>query len=203
MREYENFLKEHPYVDFTEPGIKDKAEELFFELKSPVEKAKRAYEFVRDEIPHSFDIDADVITAKASDVLAYKTGICHAKANLLAALLRSAGIPAGFCFEHLTLLDDDSRGYCVHCFNAAYLDERWIFLDARGNTKGISAQFSQDNPVIAFPPRKEYDEYIWNGIYSKPQKLIMEMLDSAKNIDDVLNNLQDFIEEEPDISHTF
>ena len=59
------------------------------------EKAKIAYEYVRDEIPHSFAIDSKIITAKASDVLRYKTGICHAKANLLAALLRSQSIPVG------------------------------------------------------------------------------------------------------------
>ncbi|HEY5556236.1 transglutaminase domain-containing protein [Acetobacterium sp.] len=87
---------------------------------SEVEKAKVAYHFVRDEIPHSFDCNARVITASASDVLIHQTGICHAKANLLAALLRFQNIPTGFCFQHITLSDDDSLGYCVHAYNAVF-----------------------------------------------------------------------------------
>ena len=104
------FLQEHKYIDFSSPNIQAKAAELFSDLSDDAQKAKTAYEFVRDEIPHSFDIKSDVITAKASDVLKHKTGICHSKANLLAALLRSQGIPTGFCFQRLTLADDDSIG---------------------------------------------------------------------------------------------
>lgn len=37
----------------------------------------------------------DIIINKASDVLKYKIGICHAKSNLLASLLRSQNIPTG------------------------------------------------------------------------------------------------------------
>ncbi|WP_245611536.1 transglutaminase-like domain-containing protein [Methanolacinia paynteri] len=195
----DRFLEEHPYVDFSSPNIRLKAEELFSGANSPVEKAKIAYEFVRDEIPHSFDINTPVITAKASDVLAAGTGICHAKANLLAALLRSAEIPAGFCYQHLTLADDDSHGYCVHCYNAVFPDDHWIFLDARGNKEGVNAQFSLGEPVLAFPCREEYDEYSWDGIYASPQMHIMKMLDSSKTIQDVIDNLQDFLEGEPDI----
>lgn len=196
----EIFLEEHPYIDYSAPNISAKAEELFSGLSSDVEKAKIAYEFVRDKIPHSFDIGAFVITSKASDVLEKKTGICHAKANLLAALLRSAGIPAGFCYQHLTLLDDDSAGYCVHCYNAVFLNKHWIFLDARCNTNGINAQFSLGEPVLAFICRKQYDEYQWKGIYASPQRNVMRMLDSSATIDDVKKNLQEFLEGEPDIS---
>ncbi|WP_421908821.1 hypothetical protein [Methanolacinia petrolearia] len=49
----DRFLKEHPYVDFSSPNVRAKAEELFSGVNSPVEKAEIAYEFVRDEIPHS------------------------------------------------------------------------------------------------------------------------------------------------------
>ena len=102
------FLCPDIYVDYEAENIQAKAAELFDENMDAVTKARVAYEVVRDEITHSFDVHADVITAKASDVLKYGTGICHAKANLLAALLRSHGIPAGFRFQRLTLADDDS-----------------------------------------------------------------------------------------------
>lgn len=193
------FLKETKYIDFSNEIIKDKAKELFSNINSDIEKAKIAYEYVRDEIPHSFDIKAKIITSKASDVLKYKTGICHAKSNLLAALLRLEKIPVGFCFQHLTLLDDDSLGYCVHCYNAIFIENKWIKVDARGNTNGIKAEFSLNEPVLAFKNRNEYDEYFWNGIYSNPHLESMKMLEDAKNIEDVINNIPKIIEETPDI----
>jgi transglutaminase-like putative cysteine protease len=103
MNGLQAFLSEDKYVDFSAPIIQAKASELFDGIMDDTQKARAAYEFVRDKIPHSFDIGATTITAKASDVLKHETGICHAKANLLAALLRSQGIPAGFCFQHITL----------------------------------------------------------------------------------------------------
>lgn len=193
------FLEETQYIDFSAPLILEKNKQLFKNIQSDVEKVKIAYEFVRDEIPHSFDISAKIITAKASDVLKHKTGICHAKANLLAALLRLQGIPTGFCFQHITLDEDDSLGYCVHAYNAVYIEKHWIKLDARGNTNGKNAQFSLNEPILAFPNREEYDEYFWPGIFSKPHQATMEMLEKANNIQDIIDNIPDSVIEQPDI----
>jgi len=193
------FLSENKYVDFSAPIIRNRTGELFRRINIDVEKAKTAYEYVRDEIPHSFDIGAKTITAKASDVLMYRTGICHAKANLLAALLRAEGIPTGFCFQHLTLADDDSLGYCVHCYNAIYLDSRWVNVDARGNTNGINALFTLGEPMLAFPNRGEYDEYFWEGIYAHPHPATMKVLETATSLQDVLDCLPDVVIEIPDI----
>ena len=49
---------------------------------------KKAYEFVRDDIPHSWDIKSQIVSRKASEVLINKTGICWTKSCLLATLLR-------------------------------------------------------------------------------------------------------------------
>lgn len=195
----EIFLKETPYIDYSAPNIRETASRLFGDAATDGEKARIAYEFVRDEIPHSFDIEAKIITAKASDVLQARTGICHAKANLLAALLRSEGIPAGFCFQHLTLADDDSLGYCVHAYNAVFLENRWVKLDARGNKPGVNAQFSLGEPVLAYPPRKEYDEYFWDGIYANPQGETMEMLGKAKTLQDIIDKIPDTVTDAPDV----
>ncbi|MCL1843016.1 MAG: transglutaminase family protein, partial [Defluviitaleaceae bacterium] len=118
------FLAESKYIDFSSPNIQKKAAEIFQQTSTNTEYAKAAYEYVRDKIAHTFDIAIKPFraTAKASDVLKHGTGICHAKSNLLAALLRSRGIPTGFCFQHITLEDDDSAGYCIHCYNAIFLD---------------------------------------------------------------------------------
>lgn len=193
------FLEENTYVDYHAQIIRKKAVELFSDGMDEIEKVKVAYEFVRDQVPHSFDCDAKVITVKASDVLKYRTGICHAKANLLAALLRSQGIPTGFCFQHITLMDDDSMGYCVHAFNAVFLKDKWIKLDARGNKPGVNAEFSMEEPVLAFLNREEYDEYFWDGIYASPHLATMKMLEAADCLQDILENIPDCVEEEPDV----
>jgi Transglutaminase-like enzymes, putative cysteine proteases len=193
------FLKENEYVNYTAENIVLKVKELFEGIDNDIEKARIAYEYVRDEIPHSFDIEAKIITSKASDVLKYKTGICHAKANLLAALLRSQNIPTGFCFQHITLADDDSLGYCVHAYNGVYLRNKWIKLDARGNTNGKNTQFSLEEPMLAFPNRIEYDEYFWKGMYASPHMDTMKMLEDAKTIQDIIDNIPDYVNELPDI----
>ena len=168
---------------------------LFAGMDSEVEKAKAAYYFVRDEIPHSFNCDATVITSKASDVLKYKTGICHAKANLLAALLRPQGIPVGFCFQHITLSNDDSLGYCVHCYNALFVDKHWVKVDASGNKNNPNAEFSLEEPMLAYSNRKQYDEYFWAGVYSIPHAATMKMLENSKNLEDILMNIPDNIDD--------
>jgi transglutaminase-like putative cysteine protease len=195
-----SFLRDTEYVDFSAPIVLEKARALFDRDFDDIQKARVAYEFVRDNIPHSFDINAAVITIKASEVLLHSTGICHAKANLLAALLRSQGIPTGFCFQRLTRLVDDSKGYLVHCYNAVWLDGHWVKLDARGNTNGKNAQFSLGEPILAFPCRPQYQEYFLPGIYAKPHEESMNALKRAASLQDVLENLPDAVNETPDVA---
>lgn len=183
------FLENNEYIDFHSDLIISTAKHLFNDSMTNVQKAQIAYEFVRDEIPHSFDCKASTITAIASDVLKYRTGICHAKANLLTALLRLQDIPTGFCYQHLTLKEDDSSGYCLHCFNAIMLDDKWVKVDARGNTKGKNAQFSINVPILAFENRPQYDEYFFDGIYARPDMPTMKMLQCATTLQNVLKGL--------------
>lgn len=79
------------------------------------------------------------------------------------------------------------------------LDGRWIKIDARGNKAGVDARFSLDKPILAFPCRSEYDEYLWRGIYAAPHIETMQMLEQAKNLHDVIENIPDMITENPDI----
>ncbi len=193
------FLQESQYVDFSAPLMAEKAHALFGGIAGDIEKARIAFEFVRDEIPHSFDCNASVITAKASGVLLHGTGICHAKSNLLAALLRPQGIPVGFCFQRLARGADGANGYLIHAYNAVWLDGHWAKLDTRGNTNGRNAQFSLGEPLLAFPCRPQYNEYFLPGIYANPHAETMKVLEWAKNLQDVLENLPDTVNEVPDV----
>ena len=85
MNEY---LIETPSIDFMNFHIQEKAQELKYQSDDNLDYSKRSYLFVRDEIPHSWDIKTDVVSRTASEVLKNKTGICWTKTCLLAALLR-------------------------------------------------------------------------------------------------------------------
>ncbi|MBB3870268.1 transglutaminase family protein [Parageobacillus toebii NBRC 107807] len=174
-----DYLKELDVVNFSHPLIQKKINELFHEGQSEMEKAKIAFEFVRDEISHSWDIQSTRVTCKASEVLYYKEGICYAKANLLAALLRSQGIPTGFCYQRLMLFDTPDQGYSLHALNGVFLKSlnRWIRLDARGNKKGIDSQFSIDEEKLAFTPQEEFDERDYPIIYAKPHPKTIAVLE--------------------------
>jgi len=165
-----DYLLELEVVDYSHPLIKEKVKELFSPSLNEIEIVKIAFDYVRDNIAHSNDIQSSRVTCKASEVLYFEEGICHAKSNLLAAILRSKGIPTGFCYQRLTKGDTPDTGYCIHGLNAVYLNtlERWIRLDARGNKEGVNAQFSIDEEKLAFPIREKYDETEYPIIYTKP-----------------------------------
>lgn len=96
-------------------------------------------------------------------------------------------------------MEDDTKGYCLHCFNAIMIDNKWIKVDARGNTKGINAQFSINIPILAFENRPQYDEYFFDGIFAKPDTLTMEILRSAKTLQDVIDGLPEKPSERPSV----
>ncbi|HHY74686.1 MAG TPA: transglutaminase family protein [Bacillus bacterium] len=174
----DEYLLELNVADYSNPIIRKKVEELFNPFQTEFEKARVANEFVRDEISHSWDIQGKRVTCNASDVLAYKEGICYAKSHLLASLLRSQGIPTGFCYQRLMLFDTPEKGYCIHALNAVFFKSlnKWVRLDARGNKKGIDAQFSVDEEKLAFPIQEEFGEKDYPVIYVKPHPKTIDVL---------------------------
>ncbi|WP_427125895.1 transglutaminase-like domain-containing protein [Priestia megaterium] len=175
----EDYAQELPEVNFTHPLIQQKVRELKSGLPhSSLAYIKKAYEFVRDGVSHSWDIQSRIITKTASEALKEKEGICYSKCNLLAALLRAEGIPAGFCYQRLILGDTLDTGYCIHALNAVYIksEERWIRLDARGNKRGVQADFSLKKEKQAFLANSIRGEIDYPVIYTKPHKKTMDVL---------------------------
>ena len=84
----DSFLKETDCIDFSNPVIQKKVLELKQSAASSLDYIKKSYEFVRDEIPHSWDIKAQTVSRKASEVLINKTGICFNLTNSTSLFLR-------------------------------------------------------------------------------------------------------------------
>ncbi len=146
----EQYLESSEYIDWQHPAISKKAAELAAGYTSDEEVAKCCFEFVRDSIMHSWDYRQNPVTCRASDVLFHGTGYCYAKSHLLAALLRANGIPAGLCYQRLTVETNGSR-YSLHGLNAVHLEQHgWYRVDARGNKPGVSAEFCPPLEKLAF-----------------------------------------------------
>jgi transglutaminase-like putative cysteine protease len=145
---------------------------------------------VRDNIRHSWDYQLNPVTCKASDVLQHRTGYCYAKSHLLAALLRASQIPAGLCYQRLSL-NDDGEPYCLHGLNAVYLpDIGWYRIDARGNKEGVDARFCPPHEQLAFAT-DDINEIDFQEILVKPLQDVVDVLNSCETYLDVYNNLPD------------
>lgn len=187
---FDEFLKYTEIIDFDNECVAAKARELAKGCKSDAETAKWCFEFVRDEIHHTNDYKDDITTCKASEVLTHGTGWCYAKSHLLAALLRSNGIPTALCYQRLSVFDDGAP-YCLHGLNAVYLKEYgWYRMDARGNKEGVDAQFDPPCEQLAFWLNFEGERDI-DGRFADPLPVVVEALKKYDTREAVLNNLPD------------
>lgn len=134
-----DYLSVSQYINWKEAAILRQAEFFQKQTKDEISLIKNIYKFVRDNIKHSWDAQDRRCTKSATEVLEQGVGICWAKANLLAALLRACDIPEGICYQRLTLGDNPESGFCIHALNAVYLKSlhKWIRVDARGNKEGV------------------------------------------------------------------
>lgn len=176
--EIDAYLAYDDVIDYDNDAVAELADTLFKKADNEVDFIKAAYEFVRDNISHSADINEDRITCAASEVLKAGHGICFAKSHLLAALLRCKSVPAGFCYQKLILDDETAPVLIYHGLNGVYVKhyKKWIRLDARGNKPGVNAQFSVETEQLAFKVRSEMGEIDSFVVYPTPDKKVLEKL---------------------------
>lgn len=186
----QRYLAASTYIDADTPDVRAAARRLAEGAASELDVVRACFEFVRDEIRHSVDFKLNPVTCKASDVLRHKTGYCYAKSHLLAALLRANGIPAGLCYQRLSV-GDGGAPYCLHGLNAVYLKEfGWHRIDARGNKPGVDARFEPPAERLAFAVR-ERDERMLPEIWAEPLPVVVDALECYDTWDRVLANLPD------------
>jgi len=186
----QRFLAASTYIDIDTPEVRATARRLAENAVSELDVVRACFEFVRDEIRHSSDFQLNPVTCKASDALRHGTGYCYAKSHLLAALLRANGIPAGLCYQRLSV-GTGGAPYCLHGLNAVYLkDFGWYRIDARGNKPGIDARFDPPVEHLAFAIR-EREERMLPEIWAEPLNVVVDALERYATWDQVLANLPD------------
>lgn len=183
------YLASSEYIDWKNQEVLAQAKNLASGAKSPEQIAQKCFEFVRDEIKHSWDYKQNPVTCKASDVLKHRTGYCYAKSHLLAALLRANEIPAGLCYQRITITDVPP--FCLHGLNAIYLEIfGWYRIDARGNKQGVSAKSCPPIERLAFPIAT-HGEADFPEIWAEPLPIVPEILIKSATYQEVADNLPD------------
>jgi transglutaminase-like putative cysteine protease len=197
----DDFLAATKVVDHHHPAVQSLARELASGDDDRAHIAKRCFEWVRDEIQHSIDFRREELTCKASDVLAERTGFCYAKSHLLAALLRANDIPAGFCYQRLSV-DGIGPPFSLHGLNAVWSPEiGWYRIDARGNKAGVSAEFMPPVERLAFAIQHA-GEYDLPGVYSEPLPAVVEALTRYEIASELAANLPDVSKNPADTQKT-
>jgi transglutaminase-like putative cysteine protease len=186
----QEFLQSSQYIDFDHVLVAAKAAELAADAQTEHDIAERCFTFVRDEIQHSWDFKRNPVTIKASDVLRHGTGYCYAKSHLLAALLRSNGIPAGLCYQRLSV-GDSGAPYCLHGLNAVHLKQHgWYRIDPRGNKRGASAMFCPPREALAFSIRGPQERDL-PEIWSEPLAVVVRAMETYPDFALLAQNLPD------------
>lgn len=182
------YLGDCDVVDTSAPSVAEVAKRLAG--SSDEQTARNCFEFVRDKIRHSADYKLNPVTCRASDVLRHKTGYCYAKSHLLCALLRANGIPAGLCYQRLSI-DGKGPPFCLHGLNAMYLAEHgWYRVDARGNRPDVDARFKPPVEQLAFPISVDGEQDL-PGVWQRPRPAVTKCLVQYDDWSDVYQNLPD------------
>ena len=188
-----DYLIETQSIDYNDENIQKKVSHLKELSCDDIDYIERCFMFVRDEIPHSWDIGAEIVSKKASEVLINKTGICWAKSCLLAALLRANEIPSGISYQLLTRADNDtSDGYIIHAFNTVYIEQldKWIRLDARGNKENVNAQFSLDEEHLAYETRSELGEIDYHNNQNDLDERLVNVLSKCNEVSEIRTDFE-------------
>lgn len=191
--DFEKFLVSDEILDWKNPLVLEKAERL---ARAPRgrDTVLDAFEWVRDSIPHSWDHHLGPVTCSASEVLSHRTGFCFAKAHLLAALLRAQGIPAGLCYQRISVGRQGVRFY-LHGLCAVHLPRwGWYRMDPRGPKPGVEARYTPPTECLAYrstvPGEKDYP-----GVFAQPLPVVVETLRRCRTWIEFAEALPDLGEE--------
>ena len=132
----------HPFLAATQmceavdAEVRGAAAEVTRRATTPREAAVALFYWVRDEIEYTMGD----WNWRASETLRLRKGTCSNKANLMVAMARSLGIPAGFHVQYVTtpsyfsgsfipLVQRSVRDKAIHVYVTLFLDGRWVKCD--------------------------------------------------------------------------
>ncbi len=132
----DKYLKETTFCNFSNQNITKIAKDFKEKCHDKKDLAVELFYFVRDNIKYSLGF----WNKKASETLRRKTGTCTNSANLMIALLRSAGIPAGYGVLKVkgqkylgevvpVRLRKFIKRESTHVYVYVYINDKWLICD--------------------------------------------------------------------------
>lgn len=186
----DSYLRSTGVIDWQNPYVLLKAQELAKGITDITAIAEKCFNWVRDSIFHIGDHNIQTVACKASEVLHSGSGVCYAKSHLLAALLRANAIPAGLCYQRLSV-DDNGPPFCLHGLTAVYLPAcGWYRLDPRGDNENVHAVFSPPEERLCYAPRLPGEADL-PEIWPDPVPVVVQALKKCRTKDELWQNLPD------------
>jgi transglutaminase-like putative cysteine protease len=162
-----SFLAATPMCDAGDASVRDTAVEVTRDARTPREAAVALFYWVRDQVTYTMGD----WNWRASETLRLRRGTCSNKANLMVAMARSIGIPAGFHVQFVTtpsyfsgsfipLVQRSVRDKAIHVYVTLFLDGRWVKCDPTDD-KALSDAIEEIVPhAKAFDFDGEHDAVI-------------------------------------------
>jgi len=130
------FLAATPMCDADHAAVRRIAAEVTRRARTRRDAAVALFYWVRDQIAYTMGD----WNWRASETLALRSGTCSNKANLMVAMARAIGIPAGFHVQYATTPSYFSGGFipmvqrivrdkAIHVYVALFLQGRWVKCD--------------------------------------------------------------------------
>lgn len=175
--ELTEYLVPSERIDSDNPRIIEKMKELLKNISEEKEKVRILFEFVRDmkenpNVPCGDD-------HKASDILGCGVNGCYGRSVLLAALCRSAGIPARLHLQKVIIKDGTvsesgkSDLQFGHLLTGIYINGAWRIYETVGNNKKWK-NWMGDYPVTG--DATVHFKADSDCLFAPNEKIIMEMI---------------------------
>ncbi len=185
--EFAKFLISTKYCDKDNPEIQALTSELVKSCNGDIRCcAINIFNWVRDEIKYGFDF----WNVKASETLHKKMGMCANKTNLQVAMLRSAGIPAGYMVLRIKKeaikviankeIYEKSLDAIVHVYCCVLINGEWISADASVDRELYEAAYIN-------VPDWDYIEWDGQNHIQISDNYIMDVSVPYANIDDFMD----------------
>jgi hypothetical protein len=136
MTTSETYLGPTPWCDSNHPSIRELAFELTRDAHTAREAAVALFYWVRDSIAYTMGD----WNQRASETIARRVGTCSNKSNVMVALARAIGIPAGFHVQYVAtpayfsgayipLVAGLTRDVAIHVYPALFIEGSWVRCD--------------------------------------------------------------------------
>lgn len=186
---WESFLKETRYCDYSHPLIQKICRRFKKRYLNQKDLAVALFYYVRDNVLYQ----VGDWNYKASETLIRKSGTCTNKSNLLVALLRAVGIPAGYGVMRVNareyfgpamikMFKNKVGKKSLHLYCFVYLNNRWIKCDPSDDRKlsNHTSYFNLPSKLV------EWDGQRDAMLYLNPEH-ILEDRSLTDDIDDIIS----------------